>query len=117
VKCETNFFYNKFKIMSNLIGSFYFELTANGNLIGEFSNNLSKSITTENANLSGTASGFIGKYESTWYDDDVHFANLVISQRVKNKIYVLQWNENGKLKYKGEGFLHDKTLIGYYIEL
>jgi len=43
-------------------GRFWFKRTVNGNLIGEFSNNVSESISTESADLITTPESFVGVY-------------------------------------------------------
>ena len=77
-----------------LIGRFYFKITKNGNLIGEFSNNLSPKNFTESADLiKQDVKGFEGNYYSSWLDDtDVKSANLFI--RIKKgckDIYTVNW--------------------------
>ena len=58
--------------MPKLIGSFYFDRTASGNLVGEFVNNQSSFVMTESANPKGKFPNFIGKYDSTWLDTSTH---------------------------------------------
>jgi hypothetical protein len=104
--------------MPTLIGRFWFDRTSNGNLIGEFSNNISKRISTESADLvKGGSTDFIGDYLSTWQEDDAAcFANLKVSYKsgTGNKIFTLEWKEDGKLIFEGEGKLYNNTLIGDY---
>lgn len=105
---------------NTLIGSFYFKKTNNGNLVGEFANNSSEAITTESANELALTKTFIGNYDSTWHDNSTHFAKLYIHLREKDndRIFALDWEENGVQTYKGEGFLLDKeTLIGFYTRI
>lgn len=99
-----------------IIGSFYFKITNNNNLIGEFTNNdPNEGIRTENACLIKSHSGIDGIYTSTWFDNAVHLANLEIIQKNNNKTFKLVWKEAGKITYEGEGFLMDNdTLIGFY---
>ncbi len=101
----------------NLIGRFYFKLTSNGNLIGEFSNNFSTGISTESADSTNILGNYLGVYNSTWQEDgNAHFANLTISQKnaTGNTIFTLEWRENNNLTFIGEGMLCDNILIGNY---
>jgi hypothetical protein len=99
-----------------IIGSFYFKITNNHNLIGEFTNNdPNECIRTENAQLIKSNSRLIGIYQSTWFDNAVHLADLEIMQKNNNNTYKLEWKEKGIITYQGEGFLMDnETLIGFY---
>jgi hypothetical protein len=107
---------------TNLIGRFYFKKTRNGNLIGEFSNNLSGNIiSTESADfiekVEGADGDYFGKYHSTWQENGKsYFANLEITPKVgNNKLFTLNWTRNGKI-FVGEGMLCDDILIGDYKE-
>lgn len=101
-----------------IIGSFYFKKTINGNLIGEFTNiDPTATIRTENANVTIPGPGFNGTYISTWYDNDLHSAQLEIKSKGTTGALILEWREgtNANLIYMGEGFLQDEnTLIGFY---
>jgi len=114
-------------------GRFYFKLTTNGNLLGEYSNDDCRCSYTEAANrilpsdealplLSG--SNFPGHFVSTWYevrDKGSVTADLVIKPKQSCLgIFTLVWKEikngatpNGKL-FEGEAMLCDETLIGNY---
>ena len=99
-----------------LIGRFYFKITKNGNLIGEFSNNLSPKNFTESADLiKQDVKGFEGNYYSSWLDDtDVKSANLFI--RIKKgckDIYTVNWKAKD-IDFFGEGFICDDIFIGDY---
>mgnify|MGYP001557141211 CR=1 FL=1 len=103
----------------NFVGSFYFKQTVNGNLIGEYANNNDKFISTESAtnNNHSNACNFIGLYDSTWFDTEMHHANLKIDRRenTNNKIFILRWTDvGGQPNYEGEGFQVGDKLIGYY---
>lgn len=93
-------------------GSFYFDRTVNGNLIGEFSNNETEFIMTESAITKTINSTFEGLYTSTWYDDEQQKATLEIT-KIGFK-YKLNWTEPGKQEYEGEGFLTADKLVGFY---
>ena len=97
---------------SIFIGSFYFDKTVNGNLIGEFSNNETDFIMTESAMTKINKPTFEGTYTSTWYDVDLNKATLEIT-KIGCK-YKLDWTEPGKQGYEGEGFLTGDKLIGFY---
>lgn len=103
----------------NLLGKFYFKKTTNGNLLGEFSNNIDNIILTESADLDQDDSeSYLGDYNSTWQQNGKPcFANLKISQKpgIRNKIFILNWKvKGGILIFKGEGMLCDNILIGDY---
>ena len=102
---------------NNLFGRFYFKKTSNGNLVGEFSNNTSRSISTESADKVESADSYIGKYNTTWQENGiVRFAKLNISQKQEtgNMIFTLEWKENDNLIFVGEGMFCDNILIGDY---
>lgn len=100
-----------------LIGRFYFKKTKNGNLIGEFSNNLSKTNSTESADLiKQDTIGFNGEYASSWREDaEVKFAKLSITDKAGCKnIYTIKWEQGDIIIFWGEGFVCDDILIGDY---
>ncbi len=108
-----------------IIGRFYFKLTDSKNLIGEFSNNLSKRNYTESAVLKSRNPDdvkFVGDYLSTWYEEKstVVLSELKIWQKTGHEnIFSLTWrNFNGKtvggISFWGEGILCDGILIGDY---
>ena len=103
----------------NFVGSFYFKQTVNGNLIGEYANNNDNFISTDSATnrCHSNNCDFIGTYDSTWFDTDMHRAELKISlrQNTNNKIFILHWTDiGGQPNYEGEGFQVGDKLIGYY---
>ena len=115
----------------NLIGRFYFKLTDNKNLIGEFSNCAGKKIYAESADRSTDIAPddkFVGEYWHTLYDDfdpnelGGSCARLEIKLKsTPRKIYTLNWWLFDEKKQKvtgqifwGEGMLCDGMLIGDY---
>jgi len=112
--------------MSTIIGRFFFKLTTNGNLIGEYSNNKSTRCVTEAANRifavedaeQITQFSFEASYESVWRES----ANNGVCSNLKVEgkkgcpgIYSLVWKAlNGKVQFEGEGMLCDDVLIGNY---
>jgi|HubBroStandDraft_2_1064218.scaffolds.fasta_scaffold443338_1 hypothetical protein len=123
-------------IMSNIniIGRFFFKLTDNKNLIGEFSNNLSKRNCTESADRileKGNDGTFVGEYFTTWHDQNENGQNhscFLTKLEIKRKhenifslIFSLKWwrvQKNGQPEanpfFWGEGILCDGILIGDY---
>jgi hypothetical protein len=102
-----------------LLGRFYFKLTSNGNLVGEFSNNIYNGIYTESADSIDSTHGYLGKYKSTWQENrNPDYAILKISHKpnTNRKIFVLKWIRKGKPIFKGEGMLCENILIGDYQE-
>lgn len=98
--------------MVDFMGSFYFDQTVNGNLIGEFMNNQTTVILTESATVNKITFPFEGSFVSTWFDTELHKATLDIK---KNGFkFELKWTEPNKQGYIGEGFLTGTKLVGYY---
>lgn len=103
-----------------LIGRFYLKLTINGNLMGEFSNNIENKVFTESADFvdkEKSEDQFSGNYNSTWQENNEPiFAHLKIV--LKNKgLYSLTWSDIGKSKkFIGEGMLVDDMILGDYRE-
>jgi hypothetical protein len=96
------------------IGSIYFKRTINGNLIGEFSNNEDPVIRTESAVSQGYYSDYTGKCISTWFDGSMRQAILEINPVLNSGKLKLEWTDDARIIYIGEGFLMNDTLIGYY---
>jgi len=99
-----------------VLGSFYFQLTNNGNLLGEYMNNKSTRVTTESADFIGEFhDSFIGDYQTTWFDGTGQ--NMLLSIRLKNEnrnIFRLDWRIGNIIHFVGEGFLSNDQLIGTY---
>ena len=117
--------------MINLIGRFYFKLTDNKNLVGEFSNNFSKRNCTESADRmpsqpdetgSVDEGKFVGEYFTTWHEEqECVLAKLkIVPKKGCENIFTLTWWPVNKGKeasdpfYWGEGLLCDGILIGDY---
>ena len=111
--------------MPKFIGRFYFKLTTNDNLLGEWSNSHSSCIrcATEAANRAGEAeepndrsvSRFVGDYTSVWCEapNTCTYSNLVIRpKRGCNGIFTVEWT--GPAKFIGEAMLCDDILVGDY---
>jgi len=111
--------------MSNrFIGRFYFKKTANGNLIGEYSNchPLTTRSYAEAATRTSSGSDWVGDYTTTWCEAP---NNRCVSAKLEIRtkpdcvgIFVLRWNSgsgpNGKPLFSGEAMLCDDMLIGDY---
>lgn len=100
-----------------ILGRFYFKQTVNGNLLGEFSNDESPRNVCECSNIvSGLDEPFIGQYRSTWFERTAQSLTLEIGfkEDTNNTIYTLQWRNNRRIIFHGEGFLVDDILIGDY---
>jgi len=112
--------------MTKVIGRFFFKLTVNGNLLGEYSNDKSTSCVTEAANRVFSVKcpervsrfDFEGSYESVWREiaNTSVCSNLTISRKTGyNGIYTLEWTSpTGTAQFHGEGMLCDEILIGNY---
>lgn len=110
--------------MPRLGGRFFFKLTDNRNLIGEFSNNLDANISTESADIKESCGDkacanckFHGTYYSTWRENrEPIFAELKITPKTgaANQFTLKWYHEDGGRYFKGEGMLCDGILIGDY---
>jgi hypothetical protein len=113
--------------MTELKGRFYFRLTDNGNLIGEFSNNHSVHSQTESAErrpqndiVPESPFGFIGTYQSTWFEaatDEPMSTRLKIAYKDDfHQIFTLQWIRPNcdKPLFEGEAMIAEGLLIGNY---
>ena len=110
------------------LGRFFYKLTENGNLFGEFSNNVVADIVSESADRKDGCEDkcancrYHGTYRSTWrHDDKAVFAELKIFKKKGllggDKLFSLEWRkDNTTLVFKGEGMLCDGILIGNYYE-
>ena len=116
-------------IMTDVVGRFYFKLTVNSNLLGEYSSSTSKYSCTEAAtriysgNNANEEAGFIGNYNSIWVEEDDDkseyiMAKLEISAKQDcTNIFSLKWKVSGEDMFEGEAMLCDDILIGDYRSL
>jgi hypothetical protein len=97
-------------------GRFYLKKTANGNLLGEWSNDSTPGIFTESCDLDGGPNqSFAGTYFSTWREGtEVFVATLIIEDR--GNVFDLDWRgNNGRFAFVGQGMLRmDGVLEGDY---
>lgn len=104
--------------MANIIGRFYFKMTKNGNLIGEYSNSGMQSVDAELANSMSSHQGFVGDYNSVWEEDNRSYSatlHIKLKDPSNTKIFSLEWiNKSGKPVHWGEGMMVDDILIGDY---
>jgi hypothetical protein len=103
-----------------IIGRFYFRLTENGNLIGEFSNQTSLRNRTESADrMYGDPAMFTGDFLTTWLEEDVPvLSNLNISHKAgTTNIFSLSWVRNGTQSFIGEAIIAGGLLIGDYRDM
>ncbi|MBN2703013.1 MAG: hypothetical protein JXR23_02280 [Pontiellaceae bacterium] len=105
--------------MGKITGRFYFKLSSNGNLLGEYSNDKSQDCDVEAAKRLSECQGtninsFVGKYYSTWTEgNSAHSATLSITKRV-DQIYSFEWSRNNEPVFTGEAMIVDGILIGNY---
>lgn len=126
------------EIMTNqkrFLRRFFYKLTNNGSLFGDFSNNVSADIVSESADrIKGCEDKecnncrYHGTYISTWRHDnkpenEAVIAELKIFRKTgklgSDKLFSLEWHKlhkNNELFFKGEGMLCDDILIGNYYE-
>ncbi len=103
-------------------GFFYFRLTHNGNLVGEFFNDADTSIRTESADKIKNIKKFDNNYLSTWREGgNSEILNLNISISDNNeRIFDLAWfrnNENDPV-FRGQAMEIEENLFsGYYFAL
>lgn len=99
------------------IGSFWLQLTQNGNLVGEFIDNVTKKIVTESADCRerDKLDSFVGTFGSTWSESDRPKSMALEIKESKNGILELIWSDKNGIGYYGEAFLSgDGKLVGTY---
>jgi hypothetical protein len=102
-----------------VFGRFYFKKTTNGNLIGEYSNHNMMENQTESADLIEFTGNFVGKYKTTWREDDLPIiTDLTIQHKAgsNGRIFDLKWKRGNEELFIGQGFLCDNILIGDYTD-
>jgi len=104
------------------IGWFYFKLTTNGNLIGEFSNNNDvEKIYTESADSIDEEKpeiSFVGNYISTWQENNIpKFAHLKIDLKHKGRYSLIWTNKKKKKIFIGYGILANNMIVEDYREV
>lgn len=108
--------------MSKIIGSFYLIQNETGNLMGEFTNNASRTVSVESACLKEAGvMAYEGRYLSSWLEEGIpHTAELVIdmANSESDARYQLVWNDlyAGPL-YKAEAILAEGFLVGHFEKL
>jgi hypothetical protein len=102
-----------------IIGGFYFRLTENENLLGEYFNDNSTTRSTESAvKQPNTGTGYEGVYDSSWVDVEAVTAILTIGvKRGTNGIFSLEWVVDNNRMFMGEGIIVNGILIGNYIDV
>ncbi|KAF2514506.1 hypothetical protein E0W68_13615 [Flavobacterium salilacus subsp. salilacus] len=107
--------------MPDIIGSFYLKKVASDKLLGEFTNNILFTVSSESCELieAGDAP-FLGKYSSQWYIADKRYSAILVVSFIehaenRNTKYRLSWFMDEKLVYEGEAMLVDDMLIGHYV--
>ncbi len=104
-------------------GRFYFKQTANGNLLGEYSNQISTQNTAESSNLLGNFTDpFIGEYQSVWFElgnraPDAMQLTIEHKPGTFGRIYKVEWSDANRIVFIGEAFLVDDLLIGNYWDM
>ena len=111
---------------SRVFGRFYFKMTANGNLIGEYSNRHPHSTRAyaEAATRISTGRDWVGDYTTTWCEapnDRCLSARLEIRPKPDcTGIFRLMWksepNPHGKPLFSGEAMLCEEMLVGDYMD-
>jgi hypothetical protein len=111
------------KLMPKVNRRFYFKLTNHGNLLGEYSNDMTSANLPESALRQPASSGtsFPGSYVSTWFEpttkNSVAADLIVLSKPQTSGIFSLEWTGNNygsTCHFKGEAMIHDGALIGNY---
>ena len=103
---------------NKIIGNFYFRRTANGNILGEYTNKGIKEVFAEIAIPKDKIDTFVGKYTTSWFEgntEDPNTSELEIETKEDNKFRLTWKNANEELFY-GEGFIVDNILIGFYTD-
>ena len=107
--------------MTKLVGNFYYNRTVNGNLLGEFTNNLDDRILSESCNPSEPdtlPNDFIGRYNSSWQQNTDTFGFTLEIQTHPNTPtkFKLIWRNNATPVYFGEAFRVGEMLVGFYTD-
>ena len=109
--------------MKKVIGRFYFKLSENGNLLGEYSNEGSTECDVEAAKRIPAVTSeatpvnlFEGEYTSTWTEGkEVVSATLKITRRSNAVgIFSVIWCKGGRDLFTGGAMMVDRILIGNY---
>jgi len=101
-----------------LIATFLFERSENGNLTGIYSDAQTFKTKSENALAleKMDLGSFEGVYNSSWIEDDeAIFSTLEITQLLDD-LYELKWKKDGKQTsaFEGQGYINDSgKLVGY----
>ena len=97
-------------------GSFWFQLTQNGNLVGEFIDNVKSNVFTESADRKkGMPASFRGIFDSTWLESRQAIKMELNIQPGGYQIFELRWLAENRIRYYGEAFLAgDGKLTGTY---
>jgi hypothetical protein len=107
-------------------GRFYFKITSNGNLLGEYDDEEMTYTGTESAvrldqGISNkTTLSFLGEFATCWLENNKtpQFAKLLITEKKNSNpnsnLFELKWTMDNKKKFEGEGMLCDNILIGSY---
>ncbi|MDQ1161216.1 hypothetical protein QE422_001584 [Chryseobacterium sp. SORGH_AS 447] len=100
-------------------GFFYFRLTNNGNLVGEFFNDADTSIRTESADTINNENRFDNSYLSTWREGNTsEIVNLNIRISDSNRrVFDLVWFRNNEdiAIFRGQAIeIEENLLSGYY---
>ena len=115
--------------MGKLTGRFYFKLTVNGNLLGEYSNHATDRSLTEAANrvveqATNDTTQFVGDYDTTWHEGGAQSELARLEIKLKHaRIYSVTWHQFGSNGVKGnpifdgEAMLCDSILVGNYWQL
>ena len=99
-----------------MIGNFNYIKNKSGNIIGEFTNNLTSKIYSECSNLiEGNLLEFTGIYRSIWEENNTpYISKLVIEKNKDFKSNLIWYDNDNNIIFKGEGFIFKNTLTGYY---
>jgi len=107
--------------MATISGSFYFKVTAAGNLLGEYAHKLPPTTRPECAmRTSESSTGFVGDYLTTWYEQNTD-SGIVAGLRIRLKTqggtaYSLLWFEHksNRILFTGEAVRNGDALEGTY---
>ncbi|MFC7523130.1 hypothetical protein ACFQRK_04205 [Parapedobacter sp. GCM10030251] len=99
------------------IGSFWLQLTQNGNLVGEFIDNVTKKIVTESADCRerDKLDSFVGTFGSTWLESDRPKSMVLEIDKNRSGTDELTWSDKNGVRNYGEAFLSgEEKLVGTY---
>lgn len=107
--------------MASFSGQFYFKLTEEGNLLGEYSHQGTSTIRPECAmRVTGAKNDYAGDFLTAWYEqntDNAMLAGLRVRPKPQDShSFTLLWMEHktSRILFTGEATLKNGAIVGHY---